>query len=109
WLREQGGPLLPPSAAPFPHQIFPTHMATQHAINWIDRRTVDPFLMWLSLPDPHTPIEVPEKFANVLPAQSLKMPPFRKDELEGKNTRMKIFDYLIRGRDIPAHDLAKEL
>ncbi len=63
----------------------------------------------MSLPDPHTPIEVPEKFANALPAQSLELPPFRKDELDGKNTRMKIFDYLIRGREIPDEYLARYL
>ena len=109
WLREQGGPLLPPASAPFPYETFPTHMATQHAINYIERQAGEAFLMWLSLPDPHPPMDVPEKFANVLPAQSLKLPPSRKDEMEGKNTRMKIFDYLIRGREIPDEYLSRYL
>jgi len=109
WLREQGGPLLPPASAPFPYETFPTHMATQHAINYIERQAGEAFLMWLSLPDPHPPMDVPEKFANVLPPQSLKLPPSRKDEMEGKNTRMKIFDYLIRGREIPGEYLSRYL
>ncbi len=109
WLREQGGALLPPAAAPFSHEIYGTHLATERAIEFLDRKHERPFLLWLSLPDPHTPIEVPEKFANALPANALKMPPFQRDEMDGKNTRMRIFDYLIRGREIPDEYLARYL
>lgn len=109
WLRAQGGALLPPAAAPFPYQIFPTHIATQHAIDFLNRPPDNPFLLWVSLPDPHTPIEVPEEFASALPLKAVQLPPFGKDQFDRKNTRMRIYDYLIRGRELPDEYLARYL
>ncbi len=109
WIAEQGGALMPPSAAPFSHEIYATHIATEHAIHHLEAQREGPFFLWISLPDPHTPIEVPEKFAGALPADRLKLPPFRANELATKNTRMQIFDYLIRGSEIPDTYLARYL
>ncbi|MEX2261294.1 MAG: sulfatase-like hydrolase/transferase [Bryobacteraceae bacterium] len=109
WMRDQGGALMPPSAAPFAHEIFPTHLANQRAIEFVENRRQEPFLLWVSLVDPHTPIEVPEKFAGALPAGRLKLPPFREGEIKTKNTRMRIYDYLIRGGEIPDEYLARYL
>ncbi len=109
WIRAQGGPLMPPAAAPFPHEIFPTHLATQRALEFLERPRQGPFFLWVSVPDPHTPTEVPEKFAGALPADRVKLPPFRRNETAGKNTRMQIFDFLIRGQEIPEEYLARYL
>ena len=47
WIARQGGPMMPPMAAPFPPEVQPTHLITQRAIEFIERsqeipvRTVD--------------------------------------------------------------------
>jgi arylsulfatase A-like enzyme len=109
WAEAQGGALMPPAAAPYSHEIFPTHMAAQHAVNFVEKHREGPFLLWVSVTEPHTPTEVPEKFAAALPADKLTLPPFREKELDSKNTRMKIFDYLIRSQEIPEEYLARYL
>ena len=109
WVQDQGGELMPPSAAPFSHEIYPTHLATERAMEFIEDHRQGPFFLWVSVPEPHSPIEVPERFAGSLPADRLVLPPFREGEIDTKNTRMQIYDYLIRGTEIPGEYLAQYL
>jgi len=68
WRGRRGGPMGPPAAAPFSHELFPTHIASERAIEFIGaRQGGQPFFAWVSLVDPHTPADVPEKFAGALP------------------------------------------
>ncbi len=39
-----------------------------------------PFALFLSYPDPHTPLEAPREFADLVPSESIVMPPQRDDE-----------------------------
>ncbi len=98
WIRSQGGL---PASAPFPPEIFETHLATERALEFIDRADSAPFAAWISISDPHPPYQAPEKFARLVSPDRLKLPPFRDGEMKTKNTRMQIFNYLIRGPELP--------
>lgn len=39
-----------------------------------------PFALWTSFPDPHEPFEVPRRYADMFPAEEVKLPPQRQDE-----------------------------
>ena len=42
-----------------------------------------PFAIEVSFPDPHAPIEVPRKYADMFPPESIKLPPTRDGEFDG--------------------------
>ena len=110
WRKERGGGVAPPSAAPFSHELFPTHIASQHAVDFISKQDGErPFFAWVSLVDPHTPTDVPEKFAGALPPEPAKLPAYRDKTMAARNARMRIYEYLIRGREIPDEYLASYL
>jgi len=43
----------------------------------------NPFALFVSYPDPHHPLEVPRKYADMVPPESVKLPPLREDEFSG--------------------------
>jgi arylsulfatase A-like enzyme len=100
WIAAQGGPMMPPMAAPFPLEGQSTHLITQRAIEFIERSQGDPFALWISIIDPHNPIQAPEQFAGTMPPDKLKLPPTGGEKIHDKNTRLQIYDYLIRGAEL---------
>ncbi len=42
-----------------------------------------PFAIEVSYPDPHSPLEVPRKYADMIPPESVKLPPTRDGEFDG--------------------------
>ncbi len=109
WIAEQGGPMMPPMAAPFPPEVLTTHLITQRAMEFIERNQRDPFALWISIIDPHNPIQAPERFAGVMPPQKVKLPALRPEAIRSKNTRMRIYDYLIRGTELTEDYLRRYL
>jgi arylsulfatase len=97
WIAAQNGL---PASAPFPPEIFDTHIATERALEFIDRAGDQPFLAWISISDPHPPYQAPERFVAQVPPGRLTLPPFRDGEMKTRNTRMQIFDYLVRGSEL---------
>ena len=43
----------------------------------------NPFALFVSYPDPHHPLEAPRKYADMVPPESVKLPPLREDEFSG--------------------------
>lgn len=101
WIRAQGGGTMPPKAAPFPPEVFQTRLINERAMQFIDGARGGPFAAWISIPDPHHPVQTPERYARVVPPERVKLPPYKPGEMKTKNTRMQIYDYLIRGSELP--------
>jgi arylsulfatase A-like enzyme len=97
WIKQQEGI---PAFAPFPPEPFQTQLATDRALEFIDGSSGRPFAAWISISDPHPPYQAPDSFARLVPADQLKLPPLPDGEMKTKNTRMQIFDYLVRGREL---------
>ncbi|MDH4180058.1 MAG: sulfatase-like hydrolase/transferase, partial [Armatimonadota bacterium] len=109
WIRERGGAMMPPEAAPFPPEICETHLINQRAMEFIEQSRGGPFAAWISIPDPHHPIQTPQPFAAAVPPEKVKLPPFLAGEMRSKNTRHQIYDYLIRGAELPEDFLRRFL
>jgi arylsulfatase A-like enzyme len=45
-----------------------------------------PFAIWVSYPDPHSPYEVPKRYADMVPPESITLPPQREGEFAGPET-----------------------
>jgi arylsulfatase A-like enzyme len=96
-------------AAPFPIEGQSTHLITQRAVEFIERNQGDPFALWISIIDPHNPIQAPEQFAGTMPPDKLKLPPTRGEKIHDKNTRLQIYNYLIRGGELTDEYLRRYL
>ena len=106
WIREQAGR---PTPSPFPKEVFTTHVTNQRAMDFIEGQAGGPFAAWISILDPHPPMQVPEEFARMYPPDQIKLPALREGEMKTKNTRMQIFDYQVRGSELPEKFLRQYL
>jgi arylsulfatase A-like enzyme len=53
------------------------------------------FCLWLSIPDPHGPLQCPEPYASLHPPASITLPPWVEDDLAGKMERVRVFKHLL--------------
>lgn len=61
---------------------------TERAIRFIERYRDEPFLLWLSYPDPHHPFQAPEPYASMYPPAEVPLPP--PDDLTSKPLQQQI-------------------
>ena len=85
------GTAVDPSSA-----SVPTNPANQNA---------NPFCLWVSIPDPHTPLQVPEPYASLYPPDSIPLPPWRVGELDTKPERQRVFSHLLHYDDLREDDV----
>ncbi|TDQ37390.1 sulfatase family protein [Aureibacillus halotolerans] len=67
-----------------------TQLLGDSAIDYLEnvRQTHQPFFMWLSFPDPHTPYQVPEPYGSMYDLENVPLPP--RDDLKDKPERQKV-------------------
>ena len=60
-------------AAPYGVEVQCPFRAVSAAMHWIDglSHDADPFFLWLSLPEPHNPYQVPEPYFSMFPPDTL--------------------------------------
>ena len=63
------------AATGFEHRHYSTGLLSNQADAYIRRGHERPFLLWLSLPDPHVPYETPKHFFDRALAQGVELPP----------------------------------
>lgn len=60
---------------PFPVTMQLPHRITDRAMSWIESLdNGDPFLLWLSYPEPHNPYQVPQPYYSMFPPEALPPP-----------------------------------
>ena len=77
---------------PYPAEKSITYTLAENASKYIQNSDENPFYMWLSFPDPHTPYQVSEPYASLYNPEDVPAP--IKDNLEGKPEIQKIAHYL---------------
>ncbi|GIN56432.1 sulfatase [Lederbergia ruris] len=77
-------------ANPASYKDCGTQLLGNAAIEYLDhnRQSDQPFFMWLSFPDPHTPYQVPEPYASMYNLEDIPLPP--KDDLQNKPERQRV-------------------
>lgn len=71
-------------ATPFPLECQLPWRIVSRATEWIKTVKHQPFLLWLSFPEPHNPYQVPEPYFSMFPAEDLPPVAAGEDALEGK-------------------------
>jgi arylsulfatase A-like enzyme len=58
-------------------EVASSGVVAAQAVAYLEGRAGDdrPFALWLSFPDPHTPYEVPRAYADLVPPDSVELPP----------------------------------
>ena len=59
------------TATPFPLECQLPYRIVSKAQRWLDSPSDQPFLLWLSFPEPHNPYQVPEPYFSLFPPESL--------------------------------------
>jgi arylsulfatase len=93
---------------PAPKEKCGTHLLGETAMHYMEReRNPDqPFFMWLSFPDPHTPYQAPEPYASFYNPADVPMPP--KDDLNGKPERQKVA-HLMDAMDTASEEIIRKV
>ncbi len=92
WLREHGpGPKCWGTATnPYPHEALGTAQTISHGIDFLDQFEAEPFFLWLSIPDPHTPLQAAEPWASMYDPDEVPLPPLVDGEMETRPTCQQI-------------------
>ena len=90
-----------------PPEQSATYRVVEEATRYLDERGQDssPFCLWVSIPDPHTPLQVPEPYASRYPASEVPLPPWRDGELATKPERQRVFSHLLHYDDVREDDV----
>jgi choline-sulfatase len=86
-----------------PPEQSTTALLADQCIEFLGARADDrqPFLAWLSIPDPHEPYQASEPYASMYDPDAIQMPPWRPDEFADKPERQQVFHELFGFAEMP--------
>lgn len=83
---------------------------TEQACRFLEERHAaepeTPLCLWISIPDPHEPYQVPEPYASLYPPGSIELPPWKAGELAGedKPERQRVYNHLLNWDELTEQD-----
>ena len=92
---------------PHPPEALGTALTTDHAIKFIEDSADQPFFLWYSIPDPHTPIQTASPYAEMYAPEDVPLPPHRDNEIETKPPAQQI-DYRALAGDTVTEDVMRK-
>jgi arylsulfatase A-like enzyme len=74
---------------------------------FLERHGDEPFALWVSFPDPHEPWEVPRRYYDQVPAETVVLPPQRDDEFCDSRwpERNRVLYQMLGVKDLPEADV----
>ncbi len=95
-----------------PKEESATYRVTEEAARFLEEHaaqgavpTEQPVCLWVSIPDPHTPLQAPEPYASMYPPESVSLPPWREGELDTKPERQRVFQHLLHYDELREEDV----
>ena len=64
----------------YPLEDYSTGLVCGQTVRFLEQFGQEPFALWVSIPDPHTPYEAPRKYSEQFGEDAVEMPPFREEE-----------------------------
>jgi arylsulfatase len=74
-----------PATSPFREEICSTRLTMEGALTYL-RSAQEPFFLWCSIPEPHTPYTAPEPYASMYNPEEIELPGNYQDDLRAKPT-----------------------
>lgn len=91
---------------PYPPRSLGTALITDHAIDFVERYRDEPFFLWYSIADPHTPLQTASPYAEMYPPNKVDLPPLLQDEIETKPPAQQL-DYRAMACDKVGEDMIR--
>jgi arylsulfatase A-like enzyme len=92
-----------------PPEQSATYLVTEEACRFLEEEGASPdehpLALWVSIPDPHAPLQVPEPYASKYPPATVPLPPWREGELATKPERQQVFSRLLGYDDLREDDV----
>ncbi|HUX88481.1 MAG TPA: sulfatase-like hydrolase/transferase [Chloroflexota bacterium] len=102
WIRSPRRPANPEFRSgearlnPFKPEHCPTAVLARRVSRFLEQQDSDhPFCAWVSVPDPHGPLQCPEPYASLHPPAGITLPPWSNDDLDQKMERVRVFRQLL--------------
>ena len=73
-----------PATTPFRPEVCNTYQTVEGALTFLEGARREPFFLWCSIPEPHTPYTAPEPYASRYDPESIAMPANYRDDLTKK-------------------------
>jgi arylsulfatase A-like enzyme len=81
----------------FPLEDYSTGLVAGQTVQFLEEHGDEPFALWVSFPDPHTPLEAPAHYAQQFAPDSLTLPPWRAEEFDGNSPERNVVLHRILG------------
>lgn len=90
----------------FPLEDYGTGLITGQTVRFLEKHTDDPFALWVSYPDPHSPYEAPRKYTNLFPPDVIDLPPAHEDGMDpNAPERNKVLYHILAKEDDSTEDI----
>jgi arylsulfatase A-like enzyme len=85
---------------PYPAESLGTALTTDNAIRFVDEHRHDPFCLWYSIADPHTPLQTAEPYARMYDPDAVDLPPIAEGEIATKPPAQQIDFKALAGEGV---------
>lgn len=85
----------------YPLEDYSTGLVAGQTVRFLEAHRDEPFALWVSFPDPHTPYEVPRRYAEMIPPEAVELPPSREEEWTSAPERNQVLRYILGMEDDP--------
>ena len=111
WLQESGVGRKAWGAErnPYPAESLGTALVTDHAIHFIEDQRKQPFFLWYSIPDPHTPLQTASPYAEMYAPQDVPLPPQLDGEIETKPPAQQIDYQALAGDKVTESEMRQAI
>ncbi len=91
----------------YPKEDYATGLIAGQTLQFLEENQDNPFALWMSLPDPHTPIEAPAHYVSMIEEEGILFPPWSEEELEKMPERNRVYYEMMGIADASKDDIKK--
>ena len=88
----------------YDESAYSTGLVTGQTVKFLEERGTEPFALWVSYPDPHTPYEAPRRLFETA-RERVKLSPWRADEFDGAPERLKVLHRMMSLEGVDVDEL----
>lgn len=95
---------------PEPREESATYQITENACRFLETQHAAepdrPVCVWVSIPDPHEPYQVPEPYAALYPPDEIELPPWKEGEFaeDSKPERQRVYRHFLNWDELSEND-----
>ena len=90
----------------FPLEDYSTGLIAGQTVRFLEQHREEPFVLWVSFPDPHEPWVCPQQYADLFPKATINLPPQREGEFgEAAPERNRVLYEILGWRDDDIDDV----